>query len=620
MDTKQTLVLNLFFSKPAFYIGDSITGTMVFISKRPSILEKVLVEIIFEEEWKISDNPPKKNKRKICEFPLDLNNGKSLMEIQGCYMMPGGKNEIPFNFFIKGHMYPSFEYPKSTTYAFIRYHFNVKIYSSSFYKNIYDHYLCLLSRPNMELNNSLLTQMINKNVKKWNLFDIGTTVLTVSIPDYNYKYDSAIKVDIHIDNTKGKEATKESKIKFIRRIQFLENKNIKFTEEVSIYEQVISTAVSPGAQQSFVTYVPLRDNPKNFSYTKENPNPYNLQKANITYYMPTMVTPYFTCQYELRVSLYFNCFVNYNNRPRAIFPIYIVHQLPYEFQLDLQKQIEFNNALKNKEKYKDLNVGNNFNNNIKNNINNNFNNNINNNINNNLNNDNNNIMQQLVFKNDLEESIRYPSMEAIEQAHYNNINNNNNEFECAPAPNNFFNQNNNNINDNSNANDSKYNNIINDDIHDNKYNNINDDNNEYNNNNINDDKYYNNINDNNNYQNNDNINNNYQNNNDNYINEINIKEKSNNNDIIINQNDNSNNDHDRNKINNIIEDKLENNNINIINNNEQQNNMEKEINIINEENMDDSPKDFCLFGDDEKLKEINLNKNKEKSFEDINQI
>ena len=48
--------------------------------------------------------------------------------------------------------------------------------------------------------------------------------------------------------------------------------------------------------------------------------------------------------------------------------------------------------------------------------------------------------------------------------------------------------------------------------------------------------------------------------------------------------------------------------------------MEKEINIINEENMDDSPKDFCLFGDDEKLKEINLNKNKEKSFEDINQI
>ena len=58
-----------------------------------------------------------------------------------------------------------------------------------------------------------MSKSITKTLKKWGLIDIGTTVLTVFIPDNNLKYDdSSFKTIIYIDNTNGKETTKEIKV------------------------------------------------------------------------------------------------------------------------------------------------------------------------------------------------------------------------------------------------------------------------------------------------------------------------------------------------------------------------------------------------------------------------
>ena len=218
MDCKQVLVLKLFFAKPEFYIGDFIKGTLLLESERPSILEKIVFEINKVENWGFEGSQPVSHSEIICSFDLDLNNGKTLTKIQNCYIMPGGKNKIPFNFKINKQLLPSFEYPLQDKFAFLRYHFNIKIYSSSFIKLVWNHYLNLLSRPVINLQKELLTKTIEKNVKKWNLISAGSSKLTVTIPENNYKINSGIKVTIVVDNTLGKEQAKEVKIKFLRII------------------------------------------------------------------------------------------------------------------------------------------------------------------------------------------------------------------------------------------------------------------------------------------------------------------------------------------------------------------------------------------------------------------
>ena len=342
MDCKQILDLKLYFAKPQFYIGDFIKGTLLLESQRPSIIEKIIFEIVAVENWTLEGTSPSTWSETICSFDLDLNNGKSLQKIQGCYMMPGGKNKIPFNFKINRQLFPSFEFPLQDKFSYLRYHFNIKIYSSSFVKLVWNHYLCLLSRPIINLQKAILTQTIQKNIKKWGLVGIGATKLTVSIPENNYKVNTEIKVTIVVDNTQGKEEAKEAKVKLIRTIEFYGTKNeVKYKDEIALYDIVLKTPVNPGRSETFKCSVPLVEKDlKRYIYGKLNPNPYDLNTNNILSYMPSIRGKVFSCKYELKVTLYFNTFVSKNDRPRAIFPIYLIHQTVREYQTEIQRQIE----------------------------------------------------------------------------------------------------------------------------------------------------------------------------------------------------------------------------------------------------------------------------------------
>ena len=342
MDCKQILDLKLYFAKPQFYIGDFIKGTLLLESQRPSIIEKIIFEILAVENWTLEGTPPSTWSETICSFNLDLNNGKSLQKIQGCYMMPGGKNKIPFNFKINRQLFPSFEFPLQDKFSYLRYHFNIKIYSSSFVKLVWNHYLCLLSRPIINLQKEILTQTIQKNIKKWGLVGIGATKLTVSIPENNYKVNTEIKVTIVVDNTQGKEVAKEAKVKLIRTIEFYGTKNeVKYKDEIALYDIVLKTPVNPGRSETFKCSVPLVEKDlKRYIYGKLNPNPYDLKTNDILSYMPSIRGKVFSCKYELKVTLYFNTFVSKNDRPRAIFPIYLIHQTVREYQTEIQRQIE----------------------------------------------------------------------------------------------------------------------------------------------------------------------------------------------------------------------------------------------------------------------------------------
>lgn len=218
MDKKQNLEVKINYDKPAFYVGELITGNLVLNSEKSSIIEKIVAEIYLIQKWIIDDNSILL-KKSIGNTEFDLS--ASLSKVEGCYVMKGGSNKIPFKIKINDFLDPCFEYPLKDKYAFLRYKLDIMIYSMSFKNTSFNFSLRLLSRPNIDYKKKFLTKSVSNPLKKWGLFGIGTPSLTVSIPDNNVKYDdNNFKIIINIDNRNGKESTKELKVKLMRTIEF----------------------------------------------------------------------------------------------------------------------------------------------------------------------------------------------------------------------------------------------------------------------------------------------------------------------------------------------------------------------------------------------------------------
>ena len=339
MDKKQNLEVKINYDKPAFYVDEIISGNLILISEKPSVIEKIVVRIYLIQKWKPENGIPKILESKIGDTELNLSS--SLSKVEGCYIMKGGNNKIPFKLKMHDILDPCFEYPLKDKYAFLRYKIYITIYSVSFQNTVFTFNLRLLSRPNIDSKKKYLTKSVSKPLKKWNLFSIGTPSLTVSIPDNNVKYDdNNFKIIINIDNRNGRESTRELKVKLMRTIEFYGKDNlVEFKEEMPIVSKDLATIIEPGNQQYIDIVLPLRESDTSrYKYTEDNPVPYYFFISDINYYMPTIFSRCISCKYELIVALYFDCHISESNIPKITYPIYLVNQSPFEYLLEKQKQ------------------------------------------------------------------------------------------------------------------------------------------------------------------------------------------------------------------------------------------------------------------------------------------
>ena len=65
MEQKQNLEVKINYDKPAFYVGELITGNLVLNSERPSIIEKIVASIYLTQKWEIEDKNPKYLEKKL---------------------------------------------------------------------------------------------------------------------------------------------------------------------------------------------------------------------------------------------------------------------------------------------------------------------------------------------------------------------------------------------------------------------------------------------------------------------------------------------------------------------------------------------------------------------------
>ena len=344
--------MNLYFDKRSFYVGEFIKGSIEINLDSVGLITGVLIEIFSNEMWKIKDYKEINNnmansmndRKLIIRYNLELSNFQ-FKKIDSNYLIPQGTSFIPFNFRFSEENFPVFEYPLNDKRAYSRYDFTVTI-NSPYIFGATTSLLCLISRPIIDSN---LTKSIIQHVYKWNIFDRGETLLEVNLPENNFKYDSKGTINITIDNTRGLTAVKEYKFMFIRRIKF-KNKlgEIKYTDETNIVSERVNAYVAMGHKHDFQYNLNFKEKKAATTYNYNNElNPYNINMEEINYYMPTYHGTLITCDYEIKVSVYYDVFVGYKYRPRVIMPIYLVHQLPLDYQMEIQEQIEYEKAIKN---------------------------------------------------------------------------------------------------------------------------------------------------------------------------------------------------------------------------------------------------------------------------------
>ena len=376
MDLRQNLEIKVNFNKPFFYVGEYIQGNIILQTVKSGLIEKLFITIYLCQKWEIVGQLPLANEKRIGSIEINLSKYLSLSEVEGNYLLKGGINKIPFKFKITDDLDPCFEYPLKDRYAFLRYKFNISVYSISFKQTYFYFNLRLFSRPNIDNKKKCLNKSVSKTLKKWGFFSIGTTILTVSIPDNNFKYDDTnFKIAIYIDNLFGKETINEARVKLTRLVEFIgKDNNIVYNEQTEVALKNVQIELGAHSKKYLEVILPLKEeDTRRYIYTENNQIPYDLIMSDINYYMPTLFSKIFTCKYELSVTLNFDCRISESNLPKITFPIYIVHQSPLERLIEIQKEkllepknknmFDFNNNNNNNKNKININIINNNNNN-----------------------------------------------------------------------------------------------------------------------------------------------------------------------------------------------------------------------------------------------------------------
>ena len=312
--------------------GGKITGRIIAHGKIESI-SSVKYLIIPSQYWQINHDRGFKGG---C-FPVIwhlLNKDFKPMSQKGSYAMF-------FEITIPESMLPCFEYNYKNIEAHVRYELLLTVMTSKDYNKEKKFNIYILSKPHLTKDLQLF-QEVKQSIKNFFFFDKGEIKFKVFLPDFNFKYDSEYELLIDIDNTNGKLATDEYKVVVRRKMHFWEIIHFKhYYDEKEIIEIIEKAKVGVGEQKSFNCKIKFNDKENN----KYNSNGLFYYKSLPTdFFMPTLDGDVMECKYEIKVSLYFENFVDKSHRPRLIFPISISHETFDEYVKRLGIKLKSNDS------------------------------------------------------------------------------------------------------------------------------------------------------------------------------------------------------------------------------------------------------------------------------------
>ena len=322
-------MLTIILDKGQFYPGNKIKGNVEFVPDTEIYINDIELCFFYLESWNHSLSDEKEDN---CTYKQCI----SLFNVGVKKFLPEGDNNLirldpilhlfPFELELPDFLFPSFEYPKHDYRSFLRYSLIAKLKSP--YLQLSTSKLFFIYSISGKDNNSCTIEN-TFNIKKWGMFGKGVTNLKVFLPMKSHKFGDDIPIKLDIDNTNGKMKVTLVKLNLIRKVILKDNKN-DFKEKYSItnkvYKKVYKVSVNSGAKDVFNFKFPLNDMKNDEFSFYDSVNLYNWARKNCEF-IPSIESNILSCQYFIKVTLYYDGFIKKANRPRTIIPISIVHIL-----------------------------------------------------------------------------------------------------------------------------------------------------------------------------------------------------------------------------------------------------------------------------------------------------
>ena len=322
-------MITIILDKTEFYAGETIKGNIELVPDSEIYINDIELCFLYIEEWNYSKSGEKKDKSnyKQCIYLQSLGVNKFL---------PEGENNLiqlspilhlfPFEIKLPDFLFPSFEYPKHDYTASLRYSLIARL-KSPYTELATSSYIFILSASQIESNKYEIENSFN--VKKWGMFGKGSTQLKVSIPLTCYKFSDNIPITIGVDNSNGKMKVTLIKINLARNMILRDNQNdfkTKYSYIDKVMKKIFKVEVRSGTKDNFTFQFPLSEMPHiEFSFF-DNVNLYNWTKSYCEF-MPSINSHIISCQYVLKITLYFDSFMKKADRPRIRIPISLSHKV-----------------------------------------------------------------------------------------------------------------------------------------------------------------------------------------------------------------------------------------------------------------------------------------------------
>ena len=326
--------------KEIYFQEETITGNLWLEFLYPIILSDIKLSLISTEQWTY-----RKSEEDVYSEQNEIYLYNNLLNIRNIFNIPTpeiqlapGKYNFPFAFTLSKDVLPSFEHPLKNKRAFIRYTIKAETLSnyvkSTTQANVIIQSKALILNSNLKFDSCV-------NVRSWSLFNKGTVIFTVSYPTNNYKMGDEIPLSIIINNTRGNMNTHSIAVAIIRKLQLKKKSGIKeFNFTYTITEKKFPIVVPARDKKEISLQMQITDNnnkSKDFGY-EGYVNPYP-NVNDYTIFMPSIHCATLKCEYEMKVTLYFEKFVTSAYLPNVVMPIAITHYTNCEYMLPKQEDI-----------------------------------------------------------------------------------------------------------------------------------------------------------------------------------------------------------------------------------------------------------------------------------------
>ena len=320
---KKSNELTLTLSSQNLYPLDTLQGTVNLKLEKGITCNDIEIEIYCIEAYQTPNN---KNAN-ITSLGKKRLNIKEQLNIKTDYVyLKKDSYQFIFSFPLSEFLQPSFEYFAEKKRMTIRY-----ILKAEVLFNDYQVEKEIISEIFIRICSQFLIAdkkerfFINREIYEYGIIKKGNCKLSVYLNKTNFHCNDNVPITIKVDNTNCHLNATLIRVTLMRCLEYKKNDNV-IESDIQKYKTMnYNIDVKKGKVGVFRYEIDLKDTNQLFYENTNITNIYGNNNIDWNFFLTTCNGKLVKCNYQIKVTIYFDTFVTFKSRPRVVCPIAITH-------------------------------------------------------------------------------------------------------------------------------------------------------------------------------------------------------------------------------------------------------------------------------------------------------